>query len=794
VSVPDDAVKFSLFETPRPLPCPNLVRVEAWVKAERGDYELTVLLYDGETGTVRDRQTILAGQSDSLWRYGGCDLDLTKIDGVLNYNIEVRARGERVVLDAIKLHAADSILTNGDFQHLSRFTEERRSLGVPAVWRRLHEAEDRTTEADGSYHIQETATGRALVVEKGEGSLVIASEVLSVPENAAGFAARGYVAGTDGDVPALVVRQAGRQGQLLEESSSWIRPDRATNTTLVSSRFIEAMPDASRVSLLLHFPPQAGHYRINSVKLVPLDKRSTDLQLLVDQVGYDTDEPLRFIGATDVFPKDGRGKFTLTGAGGQSYAGELVPLGRTVGENDADWGKYYFEGIVPDPAAGTYTLKAEFGDTTATVGSIKCGKNLRLHETGELAYRFYYVQRCGFDVPGWHAQCHMDDATLPDGTHVDAIGGYHNAGDYNKHMGNNTPVSMYGMIAAYENHQEFFVGIDRDGDGRADLLDEAMWGADWLRKMVDPETGHMWTYVGNAIDFFGIPELETDGISGNADDRWVKVDQPGPLEPFTLAGWAILARHAKDPKYLVSAERVWAAYEERILEKDSPAHILAAIELHKTTGKQTYREAADRLLDFHIQSENTNVYPAALAHYALAYPESTRVDSIRDRLRAHFERHLRNADNPFGLVRSATENGLVYFNTAGGYNALYSGEAWGAYLTARLFANEPIYAAQLKEYAANQVHWLLGLNPLDLCMLEGKGSSHRIYYHHRYADIPGRSRGAVPGTIPNGFMRAPGGVDRPWFDFTSTTVPHHATNEPWLPHNAYYLLMLSAKE
>jgi len=91
------------------------------------------------------------------------------------------------------------------------------------------------------------------------------------------------------------------------------------------------------------------------------------------------------------------------------------------------------------------------------------------------------------------------------------------------------------------------------------------------------------------------------------------------------------------------------------------------------------------------------------------------------------------------------------------------------------------------------VHWVLGLNPLDLCMFEGKGSSHRIYYHHRYADIPGHPRGAVPGTIPNGIIRDRSGADRPWFDFTSTTVPYFASNEPWLPHNAYYLLMLAAR-
>ena len=789
-------IRFSLFDAPRPLPCPNSVRAEAWVHTERGECELAVVLYDGETGAVRDRQTILAVERNALWQYGACDLDLTKTDGLLAYNIEVVARGEGVLLDAVKLFTADSILTNGDFRHVSGATEEQRTHGIPAVWQRLYETSARGPEAKASYRVEENNGGNSLVADKGDGVFVLSSEVLAVPENAAGFVARARVVGAGGDTPTLAVRQADRRGLLSEERSNWTRLDGAANTTLVSSYFVKVLPGGSRVSLLLRFPRQAGRYQLGSVELVPMGERSDDLQVLVDQVGYDTDEPLRFIGAANLFPQGRRGTFSLVGTEGQSYGGELVPLGRSVGENDSDWGKYYFEGVVPEAAAGAYTLKATLGGTTAVVESIACGPDLRLRETGELAYRFYYVQRCGYEVPDWHGPCHMDDGTLPDGTHVDVTGGYHNAGDYNKHMGNNTPVSMYGMIAAYENHKDFFDAIDRDGDGRADLLEEAMWGADWLRKMVDPKTGHMWLYVGNDIDFFGIPELETDGISGTADDRWIEVQTPGQLEPFVLAGWAILARHADRNTYLEPAEKLWSAYEDRIMAGDSPGHILAAVELHRTSGKEKYRAAADTLLRHHLDAATKACYPAALALYALVYPDATVVGEIKERLTDHFAEafHLADMDNPFGIVRDRTENGLSYFWPNCGYNTRYSAAAWGAYMTARLFAGDKAFAARLKAYAANQAHWLLGMNPLDLCMLEGKGTSHRIYYHHRYADIPGRSRGAVPGTIPNGFIRAPGNVDAPWFDFTSTTVPSYVTCEPWLPHNAYYLLMLSAKE
>ncbi|NUN98483.1 MAG: glycoside hydrolase family 9 protein, partial [Candidatus Omnitrophica bacterium] len=116
-------------------------------------------------------------------------------------------------------------------------------------------------------------------------------------------------------------------------------------------------------------------------------------------------------------------------------------------------------------------------------------------------------------------------------------------------------------------------------------------------------------------------------------------------------------------------------------------------------------------------------------------------------------------------------------------------------LSARTFEDEPAFAGLLRAHAANQVHWVLGLNPLDLCMLEGVGSSSRIHYHHLLAESPDHPRGAVPGAIPNGIAREPGNSDRPWFDFRDKigSLPGAETCEPWLPHNAFFLLMLSAE-
>ena len=71
-------------------------------------------------------------------------------------------------------------------------------------------------------------------------------------------------------------------------------------------------------------------------------------------------------------------------------------------------------------------------------------------------------------------------------------------------------------------------------------------------------------------------------------------------------------------------------------------------------------------------------------------------------------------------------------------------------------------------------------------------------YHHRYDSIPGHERGAVPGAIPNGFVRTISGEDQPGFDMSRPAKgkrhPSYRTSEPWLVHNMWYLLAISAAQ
>lgn len=124
-----------------------------------------------------------------------------------------------------------------------------------------------------------------------------------------------------------------------------------------------------------------------------------------------------------------------------------------------------------------------------------------------------------------------------------------------------------------------------------------------------------------------------------------------------------------------------------------------------------------------------------------------------------------------------------------GNNFQLLSRSWAASLIFQLTGDQ-----RALRLAVDHLDWVLGKNPLNLCMFEGKGSFNPPRYHHRYNVIPGRERGAVPGTIPNGLVRDMGLADRPGFDLSrgGNRAPSFRTSEPWLVHNLYYLVAASA--
>ncbi len=167
---------------------------------------------------------------------------------------------------------------------------------------------------------------------------------------------------------------------------------------------------------------------------------------------------------------------------------------------------------------------ATIGGTRGESYLFEIGDGLLMNRLADLGVEFFFVQRCGFDVPGWHKACHLDCALTPDGkSHFDAVGGWHSAGDYNKLMYENGDGGCsYSLLTAYLTMPDAFSGKDRNDDGILDVIDEALWGGEFVAKMINPATGGLYRDVmqgpGRNWTKWSPPEEHTDNIIGTADD------------------------------------------------------------------------------------------------------------------------------------------------------------------------------------------------------------------------------------------------------------------------------------
>jgi endoglucanase len=162
---------------------------------------------------------------------------------------------------------------------------------------------------------------------------------------------------------------------------------------------------------------------------------------------------------------------------------------------------------------GTYFVQV--GDAQSQPFEIRAGIYERVFEATMLGF---YGQRCGtsveFSFGGEtfeHGACHLEDAQLLDGTEMESVGGWHDAGDYGKYVSNGA-FSVGHLLRAWEDFGgtlgDLQWAIPEEGGDVPDLLDEVKWELDWMltTQLEDGSTSHKVT----AFDFEGFILPETD--------------------------------------------------------------------------------------------------------------------------------------------------------------------------------------------------------------------------------------------------------------------------------------------
>ncbi len=509
-------------------------------------------------------------------------------------------------------------------------------------------------------------------------------------------------------------------------------------------------------------------FRHKTTGVLGFDKASSSwlrpiiLDVLIDQSGYGPGDRKGFIVQANE-PIEGEGRFFVESMSGRVvFSGVLAPR-----YDRADWDAYYWSGDFTSlQVRGNFTIRVELGQWTARSPRFEMDNEILLEECGELIYEWLRYMRCGVAHEYRPKPCHLDDGVLPNGTHIDATGGWHCAGIWGGKYSEYDTYVLFNLLLAYDVRPDFFGSIDRDGNGLADILDEAMWGCEFLLKM----------QVENGSIYHEVEKVEqTDGIIGTSDDRkilgWVPTYN-GLLAVAGLAGTSALVseRYPEDAaRYLAGALRSFSYYGSLVRaglgsSLNGAAMVLACAQLYRATSNQTFLELAERSCDATVLMPYSDYYgpfvPCALGYYVEINPQTALRDAVTryivgladDRVRADTAES--NPHQPFEIPTWA----------------LYIMDPWAAEV---LFAYRLTGNRTYLDHALKLIDCHLGVNPYAICMLEGTGTINPPGYTSSFAS-PQNPRGAVPGSIPQGIYFLMG---KPFYEMS--IQPHYETGETW---------------
>ena len=200
----------------------------------------------------------------------------------------------------------------------------------------------------------------------------------------------------------------------------------------------------------------------------------------------------------------GTKQFAFTGSAGKAFGayGPFIQTYRLDFSKFTRPGRYYIQ------AGGTKSPEFEIGSNVYKGAADFC-------------LRYMRQQRTGFN-PFLKDSCHTHDgyvlygekAGIKDSTHVDVVGGWHDATDYLQYSTTSSN-AVYHLLMAYRDFPQVFTDEKQanglDGKNKlADVLDEAKWGLDWLLKM-HPQDDWLFNQIADDRDHISmrIPKLDS---------------------------------------------------------------------------------------------------------------------------------------------------------------------------------------------------------------------------------------------------------------------------------------------
>ena len=263
---------------------------------------------------------------------------------------------------------------------------------------------------------------------------------------------------------------------------------------------------------------------------------------------------------------------------------------------------------------------------------------------------------------------------------------------------------------------------------------------------------------------------------------------------------------------------------------DDYCALVAATELFKATRKDIYKKAADMRAEnlmgrltsweqyknywraddgdrpfFHAADEG---FPVVSLMYYLDICDNNTKQKVLDVVKKSLEFSLSissEVPNAFGYARQLVQHKDGKRNSSFFYPHDTETEPWWQGEDARLaslacavrlaipyFKSDLDFTKKLEKYADDQLNWILGLNPFDVCMLYGKGRNNPEYMFFgswQYTSMPGGISNGITAGLNNEHdidYNVPYSVTGKDYDWRWT--------EQWLPHDSWFLMGVSAGE
>ncbi|MDS1996253.1 glycoside hydrolase family 9 protein [Vibrio parahaemolyticus] len=509
----------------------------------------------------------------------------------------------------------------------------------------------------------------------------------------------------------------------------------------------------------------------------------------------------------------------------------------------ANWhqGYFYLIDFSSFTDSGDYFLQVE--DSRSSYFTV--GEHILLNQTLSDVIHYFKSQRCG----GVFDQQDRQVPVLNANQTVDVHGGWYDAsGDVSKYLSHlsyanylnpqQTPMVVWNILKGLSLLEE---SEDIAAFTRTRLIEEALFGADFLVRMQN-EKGFFYMTV---FDKWSkdtaqreICAYETQ-LGHKFDDYQAGFRQGGGVAIAALAAASRLGVHGEydQQKYRNAAENgYWHLKEhntqylndgeENII--DEYCALLASVELFKATKETSYLEEsrlwAQRLVARQMSDEQIQHFWSAnqdgsrpyfhaaeaglpviaLCEYLAIEDDSVQTESVKRIVNraCEFEIKISNkVTNPFGYPRqyvkgvneSKRDAFFVAHNNESGYwwqgeNARLGSLATMAYLAQPHITSQEIQQ-QLSVFAQDALNWIVGLNPYDMCMLDGHGRNNPDYLP-QYGFF--NAKGGVCNGITGGFEDEEDIAFNPPAQ-KDDMLQNWRWGEQWIPHGAWYLLAIMSQ-